>query len=60
MRHTNLFMFLHGGVEFLGKVIGNIGHPWFLLIGSAQATLVLACLFIVLLFGILAVSFCSL
>ncbi len=53
-------MFLHGGVELLGKVIGNIGHSWFLLVGSAQAALVLACLFIVLLFGILAVSFCGL
>lgn len=51
-----LFMFLHSGIELLGQVIGNIGHPWLLLIGSAQATLVLARLFIVLLFGILAVS----
>lgn len=53
-------MFLHGGVELLGKVIGNIGHPWFLLIGATHAGLVLACLFIVLLFGVLAVSFCGL
>jgi len=53
-------VFLHGGVEFLGKVIGNTGHPWFLLVGSAQATLVLARFLIVLLFGILAVSFCGL
>lgn len=55
----NLLMFLHSSVEFLRKVIGNIGHPWFLLVGSAQAALVLARLFIVLLFGILAVSFCD-
>lgn len=53
-------MFLHGSVELLGKVIGNIGHPWFFLVGSAQAALVLASLFIILLFGILAVSFCGL
>lgn len=53
-------MFLHCGVKFLGKVVGNVGHPWFFLIGSAQAALVLARLFIVLLFGILAVSFCGL
>ncbi len=53
-------MFLHGGIELLRKVIGNIGHPWFLLVGSAQATLVLAGLFVVLLFGIFAVSFCGL
>lgn len=53
-------MFLHGSVELLGKVIGNIGHPWFFLFGSAQAALVLAGLFIILLFGILAVSFCGL
>lgn len=53
-------MFLHGGIELLGKIIGNVGHPRLLLVGSAQATLVLACLFIVLLFGILAVSFCGL
>jgi len=50
-------MFLHGGVEFLGKVVANIGHPGFLLIGSAHAALVLTRLFIVLLFGVLAVSF---
>ena len=53
-------MLLHGGIEFLGKVIGNTGHPWFFLIGSAQAALVLARLLIVLLFGIFAVSFCGL
>lgn len=52
-----LLMLLHGSVELLGKVIGDIGHPWFFLVGSAQAALVLAGLFIILLFGILAVSF---
>lgn len=49
-------MFLHGGVELLGKVVGDTGHPGFLLIGSAQAAFVLARLFVVLLFGIFAVS----
>lgn len=53
-------MFLHGGIELLGEIVGHVGHPGFLLVGSAQAALVLACLFIVLLFGILAVSFCGL
>lgn len=53
-------MFLHGSIELLGQVIRNIGHPWFFLVGSAQASLVLARLFIILLFGILAVSFCGL
>lgn len=55
-----LLMFLHGRIELLGKVIRNIGHPGFFLVGPAQATFVLARLFIILLFGILAVTFCSL
>ena len=59
-QYKYLFVFFHGGVQFLGKVIGDVGHPGLLLIGSAQAALVLARLFIVLLFGILAVSFCGL
>lgn len=50
-------MFLHGGVEFLRKVIGDIGHPWLLLIGSAQAALVLTRLLVVLLLCIFAVTF---
>ena len=51
-------MFLHGGVELLGEVVGHVGHPRLLLVGSAQtAALVLARLFTVLLFGILAVTF---
>lgn len=49
-------MFLHGGIELLGKVVGHTGHPWFLLIGSAQTAFVLARLFVVLLFGVFAVS----
>lgn len=53
-------MFLHGRVELLGQVVRDIGQPWFFLVGSAQAALVLARLFIILLFGILAVSFCGL
>ena len=53
-----LLVFLHTSVELLGEVIGHIGHPWFLLIGSDQAAvLVLASLLTVLLFGILAVTF---
>lgn len=60
MRSANLLMFLHGGVEFLGQVVGHVGHSRLLLVGSAHAALVLARLFIVLLFGILAVAFCGL
>lgn len=60
MNATHLLMLLHGSVELLGKVIGNIGHPWFFLVGSAQSTFVLACLFIILLFGVFAVSICCL
>lgn len=53
-------MLLHGSVELLGKVIGNIGHPRFLLVGSAQSALVLARFFIIFLFAIFAVSVCGL
>lgn len=53
-------MLLHCSVELLGKIVGNIGHPRFFLVGSAQATLVLARLFIIFLFGIFAVSVCCL
>lgn len=49
-------MFLHGGIELLGEIIGDIWHAWFLFIGSAQAALVLASLLAVLLFGIFAVT----
>lgn len=53
---SHLLMLLHGSVELLGKIIGNIRHPRFLLVGSAQSALVLARLFIIFLFGIFAVS----
>lgn len=49
-------MFLHRGIEFLGKIIGDIWHAWFLFIGPAQAAFVFASLLAVLFFGILAVT----
>lgn len=56
----HLLMFLHGGVELLGQVVGYIWHPRLLLIGSADAALVFVGLLVILLFGILAVSLGSL
>lgn len=55
-----LFMFLHGGVQFLREVIGYIGHAWLLLIAPTQAALVFAGFLIILLFSIFAVSLCYL
>lgn len=56
-----LFVFFHGGIELLGKVVGDIGHAWLLLIGSAQAGLVLTRLLVVLLLiRVFAVAFCVL
>lgn len=49
-------MFLHSRVEFLGQVVRDVGHARFLLVGSAHAAFVLVCLFVVLLFCILAVA----
>lgn len=57
MRLKYLLVFLHGSIKFLRKVIRNVGHPWFLLVRSAQAAFVLARFLIVLLFGIFAVTF---
>ena len=50
-------MLLHRGIELLGQIIGYIRHPRLFLIGSADAALVFVGLLVVLLFGILAVSF---
>lgn len=55
-----LFVFFHSGIEFLGKVIGDIRHPWLLLIGSTEAALVLTRLLVVLLLRIFAVTLCVL
>lgn len=51
----HLFVFLHGGIEFLGKVIGYIRHPRLLLIGSAHAALILIGFLVVFLLGVFAV-----
>lgn len=53
-------MFLHGGVEFLRQIIGYIWHSRLLLIGSADAALVLIGFLIILLLGVLAVCLDSL
>lgn len=50
-----LLVFLQGGVELLGQVIGYIRHARLLLIGSAHAALVLIGLLAVLLLGVLRV-----
>lgn len=55
-----LFVFLHRGVKFLRQIVGNVGHPWFLLIRATQAAFVLARLFVVLLLCVFAVAFCIL
>lgn len=60
VRVSHLLMFLHGGIELLGQVIGYIRHPRLLLVGAADAALVFVGLLIILLFGILAVSLGSL
>lgn len=57
---VDLFMLLHGGVEFLGKIIGYIRHPRLLFIGSAHAALIFIGLLVVLLFCIFAITLCTL
>lgn len=54
----DLFMFLHGGIEFLGEVVRHIGHTRFLFVAPTQAALVFAGFLIIFLFSIFAVSFC--
>lgn len=53
-------MLLHRGVELLGQIVGYIRHPRLFLIGSADAALVFVGFLVILLFGILAVSWGSL
>lgn len=53
-------MLLQGRIEFLGQVVGYIRHPRLLLIGAAQATLILIGLLVVLLLAIFAVARCAL
>lgn len=59
-RLSHLLMLLHCGVELLGQIVGYIRHPRLFLVGSADAALVFVGFLVVLLFGILAVSMCSL
>lgn len=59
-RLSHLLMLLHRGVELLGQIVGYIRHPRLFLVGSADAALVFVGFLVVLLFGILAVSMCSL
>lgn len=53
-------MFLHGGIQLLGQVVGHIGHAGLLLVGSANAAFVFVGFFIVLFLGILAVTLTAL
>lgn len=59
-RVSHLLMLLHRGVELLGQIVGYIRHPRLFLVGSADAALVFVGFLVILLFGILAVSLCSL
>lgn len=55
-----LLMFLHCSVEFLGQIVGYIGHSRFFLIGSTDTAFVFVGLLVILLFCVLAVSLSSL
>ena len=57
---THLFVLLQAGVKLLGQVIGYIRHPRLLLVGSADAALVFVGFFVVLLLGVLAITFSGL
>lgn len=56
----HLFVFLHGGVELLGQVVGHVGHTRFLLIGPADTAFILVGFLVVLFLGILAVTLAAL
>lgn len=56
----NLFVLLHRCIKLLGQIVSYIRHPRLLFVGAAHAALVLVGLFIVLLFGVLAVGLSSL
>lgn len=61
MNHKeDLLMFLHGGIQLLGQVIGHVGHAGLLLVGTANAAFVFVGLLIVLFLGILAVTLTAL
>ena len=53
-------MLLHGGVEFLGQVVGHIGHAGFLLVGAANAAFILVGFLVVLFLGVLTVTLAAL
>lgn len=57
---SHLFMLLHGGVEFLGQVVGHIGHTGFLLVGPADTAFILVSFLVVLFLSILAVTLAAL
>ena len=56
----HLFVLLHGGVEFLGQVVGHVGHAGLLLVGAADAAFILVGFLIVLFLGVLAVALAAL
>lgn len=55
-----LLVLLHGGIQLLGQVVGNIGHAGLLLVGAANAAFVFVGFLVVLFLGILAVTLTAL
>lgn len=55
-----LLVLLHGSIQLLRQVVGNIGHAGLLLVGAANAAFVFVGLLVVLFLGILAVTLTAL
>lgn len=53
-------MLLHGGIQLLRQIVGHVWHAGFLLVSSADATLILVGFFVVLFLGVFAVTLASL
>lgn len=53
-------MLLHSGIQLLRQIIGHIWHAGFLLVSSADATLILVGFLVVLFLGVFAVALASL
>lgn len=53
-------MLLHSGIQLLRQIIGHIWHAGFLLVSSADTTLILVGFFVVLFLGVFAVALASL
>ena len=55
-----LLVLLHGGIQLLRQVVGNIGHAGLLLVGAANAAFVFVGLLVVLFLRIFAVTLTAL